>query len=145
MESGNWVIQKTINRFLSLPIDRAHEQNNEQVKSSGGAVGITENPSAFRKWMIAGPEQARLLMEFEQEFTPSFANKQLHHEEGFSNQKSFKEQTHNLAQASGEMGNLFLDAAPEFLVLDTRDVVKRICSDNCPYSGSIGQEAIQGL
>ena len=31
------------------------------MKGSGGAVGLTENPSAFRKWMVAGPEQAQLL------------------------------------------------------------------------------------
>ena len=35
------------------------------VKGSGGAVGLTENPTAFRRWMVAGPEQARLLEEFE--------------------------------------------------------------------------------
>lgn len=48
-----------------MPIDQAHEQNNALVKGSGGAVELTENPSAFRKWMLAGPEQARLLREFE--------------------------------------------------------------------------------
>ena len=41
-----------------MPIDQAHEQNNLVVKGSGGAVGLTENPAAFRKWMIAKPEQA---------------------------------------------------------------------------------------
>ena len=60
-EHGHWVVKKTTNRFSSMPIDQAHEQNNELVKGSGGVVGLTENPSAFRKWMIAGPEQARLL------------------------------------------------------------------------------------
>ena len=86
-ECGHWVIQKTKNRFSSMPIDQAHEQNNELVKGSGGAVGLTENPSAFRKWMIAGPEQARLLKDFEQEFIPNVANKQLHHEEVFALKK----------------------------------------------------------
>ena len=64
-EHGHWVVQKTTNRFSAMPIDQAHEQNNAVVKQSGGAVGLTENPSAFRKWMTAGPEQARLLKEFE--------------------------------------------------------------------------------
>jgi len=53
-----------------MPIHQCHEQNNELVKGSGGAVGLTENPSAFRKWMMAGPEQAKLLKEFECEFMP---------------------------------------------------------------------------
>jgi hypothetical protein len=48
-------------------MDQAHEQNNEVVM---GAVGLTENPSAFRKWMVAGPEKARLLKEFEDDYFP---------------------------------------------------------------------------
>ena len=57
-ECGHWVVQKSTNRFSSIPIDQAHEQNNALVKGSGGVVGLTENPSAFRKWMTVGPEQA---------------------------------------------------------------------------------------
>ena len=30
-----------------MPIDQTHEQNNELVKGSGGAVGLMENPLAF--------------------------------------------------------------------------------------------------
>ena len=37
------------------------------LKRSGSAVGLSENPSAVKKWMIAGPEQARLLNFFNQE------------------------------------------------------------------------------
>ena len=47
-EHSNWVIRKTMNRFSTIPIDQAHGQNIEVVKGSGGAVGLTENPSAFR-------------------------------------------------------------------------------------------------
>ena len=54
------MVNKTRNPFSCIPLDQAHEQNNKLVKDSGGAVGLTENPSAFRRWMIAGPEQARL-------------------------------------------------------------------------------------
>ena len=59
-----WVVSKTFNKFSFMPMDQAHEQN-KLVKGSGGAIGLTENPIAFRRWMIAGPEQARLLCEFE--------------------------------------------------------------------------------
>ena len=39
------------------------------MRSSGGAVCLTEeNPSAFKKWMIAESEEACLLKEFEQEY-----------------------------------------------------------------------------
>ena len=48
-----------------MAIDQAHEQNNAMVKGDGGAVGLTENPSALRRWMISGPEIARIVNEFE--------------------------------------------------------------------------------
>ncbi len=68
-DHGHWVISKTRNRFSAMPIDQAHQQNNALIKGSGGAIGLTNNPSAFRKWIISGPEQARLIMEFETEST----------------------------------------------------------------------------
>lgn len=46
--------------FSALAIDHAHEQNNASVKGDGGAVGLTENPSALRRWMVSGPEMACL-------------------------------------------------------------------------------------
>lgn len=47
-QEGNWVLSKTNNKFSAIPIDQAHEQANKDVKSAGGAVGLTENPVAFR-------------------------------------------------------------------------------------------------
>jgi len=75
-----------------MPIDQAHEQNNEIVKSVGGAVGLTENPSAFRKWMESGPEQVRLLKEFECQYFSNLSDVKsgFHHKEGFSTQKKSK-------------------------------------------------------
>ena len=48
-----------------IAIDQAHEQNNPSVKGDGGGVGLTENPEALRRWMVTGPEMARLIGEFE--------------------------------------------------------------------------------
>lgn len=45
---GHWVLSKTGNKFSAIPFDQAHEQENKVVKSAGGAVGLTENPVAFR-------------------------------------------------------------------------------------------------
>lgn len=123
VEHGHWVVPKTTKRFSSIPIDQAHEQNNDLVKGSGGVVGLTESPSAFKKWMIAGPEQARLLKEFEREYISEEGNKQQHHEEGMSIQKTFKEQVLALVHTISGMSNLFLDDTPELLTLDTRNMV----------------------
>ena len=43
----HWVVPKT-NKFSTIPIDQAHEQENKTVKISGGTVGLIENPVAFR-------------------------------------------------------------------------------------------------
>lgn len=53
--------RKTERRFSSIAIDEAHEQNNATVK---GDIGLTENPTTLRRWMIVGPEISRLVDEF---------------------------------------------------------------------------------
>ena len=90
-EHGNWFVLNTTHRLSSIQIDQTHEQNNDLVKRSGSAVGLTENPSAVKKWMIAGPEQARLITVFGQEYISEDGNKHQHHEEVMSTQKIFKE------------------------------------------------------
>ena len=53
---GHFTFQKTQRVFCLIPIDQALEQNNAYIKGDGGAVGLTDNPSALRRWMVAGPE-----------------------------------------------------------------------------------------
>ena len=47
-EQGHWVLSKTSKPFSAIAIDQAREQENKIVKAAGGAVGLTENPDAFR-------------------------------------------------------------------------------------------------
>ena len=118
-----WVLQKTQNLFSCMPLDRAHEQNNKLVKDSGGAVGLTENPTAFRRWMVGGPEQARLLKKFERQlpcYTAEEDNTH-HHEQSTSVQELFKKHVCDLYATVSKMGNPFLDECPELLVLDSRN------------------------
>ena len=63
--AGKCVVHKTRNKFSAMAIDQCHEQNNGAVKGSGGAVGLTANPAALRRWTVAGPVVARLVAEFE--------------------------------------------------------------------------------
>lgn len=51
-----FVVHKTNRAFSSIALDHAHEEVNALVKGQGGAVGLTENPAALRRWMVAGPE-----------------------------------------------------------------------------------------
>ena len=80
--NGHFTVQKTKRMFSAIPLDQAHEQNNAYVKGDGGAIGLTDNATALRRWMVAGPQVARLIMEFEDfnmhprnhEETPSVQN-----------------------------------------------------------------------
>ena len=95
----HWVINKSHRRFSAIPIDQTHEQENAKVKQRGGAVGLTENPEAFKRWMISGPEQARLITSFENQYLSSCFedSNHNHHEEGFASQIAFKKQVINLS------------------------------------------------
>ena len=47
-EKGLFTVHKSPRRFSAIAIYQAHEENNGMVKGDGGAVGLTENPSALR-------------------------------------------------------------------------------------------------
>ena len=59
--------RKTKRVFSAIALDQAHEQCNALVKGAGGVVGLTNNPGALRRWMIAGPEISRIVQEFEEQ------------------------------------------------------------------------------
>ena len=46
-----FVVQKTARRFSSIAVHQAHERNNALVKGDEGAVGLTQNPAALRRWL----------------------------------------------------------------------------------------------
>ena len=45
---GQRVLSKTGSKYSAIPFDHAHEMENKVMKSAGGAVGLTENPTTFR-------------------------------------------------------------------------------------------------
>ena len=61
---GKFTVKKTTHSFSAMAIDQAHKQNNASVKGDGGAVGLTENSAALQRWMVSGPEMARVIGEF---------------------------------------------------------------------------------
>ena len=64
--NGSFEVHKTKRLFSSIALDHAHEQVNAVVKGGGGTIELTENPAALRRWMVAGPELARIVEEFEE-------------------------------------------------------------------------------
>ena len=53
-QNGHFFGTKTLNAFSSLPIDHAHEQNNNSVKGDRGAIGLTENMFELLRWIVSG-------------------------------------------------------------------------------------------
>ena len=72
---GNFVVHKYDRNFSAMAIDEPHEQNNAVIKGDGGAIGVTEDPSALRRWMVAGPEISRLVTNYEKYQEPKMQRK----------------------------------------------------------------------
>ena len=63
-QRGASVVHKSSRDFSAMAIDQAHEQGNSVIKADGGAIGVTEDPSALRGWMIAGPKVSQLATQY---------------------------------------------------------------------------------
>ena len=71
-----------------MALDQNHKQQNQIIKAEGGAVGLMENPAALTRWMIAGPEVARVVTEFEDNVQPSIDNVNADHHDQKNQSKS---------------------------------------------------------
>ena len=106
-----------------MAIDQAHEQANAVIKGDGEAVGITEDPSALRRWMVAGPAVSQLVAQYEEASELRDVSKQTkHHEQTPTTQRSFLEKVQRLTNTLEEMGNPFQEESGDLLSLDTKDI-----------------------
>lgn len=129
-QKGHFVINKTGKRFSAIALDQAHEQNNKIVKGSGGVIGLTEDPAALQKWLVSGPEMARVIKSFEDAFLPDSDEDSLfHHSEGFSTQKQFQVKTLSLKNVFNRYGNPYKDQIPELVTLDSRNCLDSLVAD----------------
>ena len=109
-----------------MAIDQCHEQMNEVIKGSGGAVGLTENPQALERWMVAGPEISRLVLEFENSFQNSISQiSTRHHEQNHAFQTTFSQDVKSLVATIQATGNPFVEDSGELLTLDTKIIMSK--------------------
>ena len=106
-----------------MAMDQSHEQLNESIKGEGGAVGLTEDPVALRRWMIAGPELSRVVTEFEDVLCTKSASSSRHHEQVPHTQMTFAKDVKSLIATFEELGNPFLESSKELVVLDTKVIM----------------------
>ena len=140
--SGHFVVHKTSNQFSAMALDQCHEQNNAMVKGSGGAIGLTGNPGALRRWMVAGPEIARITKEFEEQATNQKhgLSDSRHHEQQPGVQTAFLKEVKALVTVLEEMGNPFLEQSQDLLVIETRDIVDTQVADAVRRIITLGEE-----
>ena len=117
---GNFVTQKTTHKFSAIPHDQVHEQLNAMVKGDGGAIGVTENEAALTRWMVAGPETARLLNEYDDKQSVNKKHTERHHEQIPSVQKTFLSQVKSVTDVMEELGNPFADTSTDLYTLHTK-------------------------
>ena len=136
---GHFTVQKTDHSFLNIAIDQAHEQHNCIVKDDGCAVGLTESLAALQRWMVSGPEMARLINDFEALIHHSVDTVDVHHHEQWPGvQKSFLQDVKALKSAFDEYWNPFLESSSSLLVLDTKDITSEAVVDTVNKIEEIG-------
>ncbi len=138
--NGKFVVKKTTRRFSAISIDQAHEQNNALVKGDGGAVGLTENPAALHRWMVSGPEMARLIQEFEISTDKKKTTDLRHHEDTEHAQTAFKRDVCSLVNTIDHFGNPFCEGSCDLLVLDNRNIAEKAIVESVFQIDKLGQE-----
>lgn len=112
------------NHGVRSPKWQAHEQNNAVIKGDGGAVGLTDNPSALRRWMVGGPKICRVIQEFQTSLGVNQGSLSVpgesHHEQRKRFQENFKSDVASLIQ---DTGNPFLKRGTDFVTLHNDDIV----------------------
>ena len=120
---GNYVTQKTIHKFSVLAHDQVHEQLNAMVKGDGGVIGVTDMEAALTGWMVAGPETARLVTEYDDKHSMKKKDTDRHHEQIPSVQKTFLSQVKSVNDVMEELGNPFADTSTDLYMLDTKRIM----------------------
>ena len=136
-------------------LDEVHKQNNEIVKGAGllrtchhpllkgsricsEADGLITNPAAFKRWMVADPEQARILAEFEDiYFTPDQYT--VNHEQGHASQETLTKQVTNRCNMIVTMGNPFMDSSNVLMTLDNYDCMNEMVVQALHSMESLGK------
>lgn len=92
-----------------IATDQAHEQKNASVKRDGGDVGLTENPAALRRWIVSGPEMARLIRESDGSTEKRQHTERRHHEQTRHAQMTICTRCAITEPNREEMGNPFTE------------------------------------
>ena len=120
--------------------NQAHDQNNALIKSDGGAVGLTENPGALRRWIVAGPEMCPLSRDFETLYLFKADVTESHHEQNRSSQRTFYQNVASLVETLEDLGNPFTEHSADLLSLDKTHIANPSVVQTVRRIENTGQE-----
>ena len=143
-------VMLAISRFrrptgYSRPIDQAHEQNNACNKSDGGVVGLTDNPSALRRWMVVGPEVAALIEDFEDAHQLMGRRDEVLHGQAASVQNAFRKDVCSFVNVMEELGNTFEDESEHLHILHSKDIADPSAVKTVKKAQKISQQQFQAF
>ena len=140
-KDGKFTVRKTTNTFSSIPLDQAHKQNNELIKGDGGIIGIIENPGALLRWMVAGPELAKIVKEFEITTEEDSTNQTCtpHHDQSTACQARFIRHVKSLVSTMEELGNSFEGESTDLISLVSKDIADPAMKASLNNIESIGK------
>ena len=149
-QKGKFVVQKTKRTFSAIAIDQTHKQNNAIVKGDCGAVGLAENASALQRWMVSGPEVARIIEEFQASTDKvDTATDTRHHGESNPVQVSVAQDVQSLTDIIEQMGNPFTENNSDLIILDTRGIADPAIIERVSQIEKLGTDGyelyVQGL
>ena len=106
------------------------------VKGDGGVIGVTEKQAALTRWMVAGPETARLLTEYDDKHSMKKKYTYRHHEHIPSVQKTFLYQVTDVME---ELGNPFADTNTDLYMLNTKRIMRASVVNTIKTAEDIGK------
>ena len=93
----------------------------------GGAVGLTDNPSALQRWLVAGPEVTALIKDFEDAHQlMGRRHEVIHHVQTANVQNAFRKDVCSLGNVMEELGNPFEEESEDLFVLNTKRLQSRL-------------------
>ena len=138
---GHFTVPKSNRKFSCMSIDQAHEQLNAVIKGDGGAVGLTENEAALARWVTAGPEVVRTLLQFEGQQC-SIRSEFKHHEQTPFFQRRFKDDVAQLVEVFEEETPFAVAGNDDLVVLCDHTIANPIVVTTVRNAEKIGKEQL---
>ena len=118
--AGKFTISKSAHPFSAIAIDQGHEQNNKIVKGDGGLIGITDQNINIQRWLIAAPEIAKFIQNYEEQHGMCKSQKSIHQENNVSFQTKFEKDVDSMVAVLEELGSPFEDDGDDLVCLGSK-------------------------